>query len=74
MPNTLIVTGRAFVSNGELRCKAPVTRFAVTANGTQTPIKAICNRLVCKHNRDEAIAGEYKCARCGQIIEVCINA
>ena len=73
MPNTISL-GRAFIANGELRCKAPVTRFAVNKDGTQTPVKAVCNRLVCKENKDAEIAGQYKCDKCGQIIEVIINA
>jgi len=68
MPN--IVTGRASIWNGELRCKAAVTRFAVAKDGTQTPVGAVCNRLVCKENRDKEIAGQYKCPKCSQMIEV----
>jgi hypothetical protein len=65
-----VIAGRACINAGELRCKAPVTRIAIAPDGTQTPVKGICNRLICKINRDEEIAGEYKCPKCGQIIEV----
>lgn len=57
---TYILKGKAQVENGGLRCAAP----------REDRPGWICNRLIVRKNRLGQIAGEFKCERCSQIVEV----
>jgi phage FluMu protein Com len=57
---TYIVKGKAQVQQEGLRCAAP-------RNGRPG---WICNKLIVRKNSMGQVAGEFKCERCSQIIEV----
>lgn len=57
---TCIGKGNAQIENGGLRCAAP----------REGRPGWICKKLIVRKNRSGQIAGEFKCERCGQIIEV----
>lgn len=54
------------------RGKAAFERNALRCAGKHTDPKrsAPCGRLIVKLNRSNQLAGEFKCERCHQIIEV----
>lgn len=55
-----IVKGRAIVNGDSLRCAAPRQDIS----GKQ------CNKLLVKRNEQGQIAGNFKCERCGQLVQV----
>lgn len=63
MANQTLVTitkGKAAIVNDGLRCRAPRPDDPTLA----------CNKCICKKNSAGYVAGNFKCERCGQLIEV----
>lgn len=57
---TSITKGKALFVGADLRCNAP------RPNGQ----RKTCNKLLCKKNELGQLAGNYRCERCGQSVEV----
>lgn len=55
-----IVKGKAVIQGDSLRCAAPRVNDP----------NRVCNKLICKANSISQIAGNYRCERCHQEIEV----
>jgi hypothetical protein len=56
-----VSNGKAVFISDELRCQAP--RAETRGDG-------VCNKLIAKFNRLHQIAGQFRCERCKQEIEV----
>jgi phage FluMu protein Com len=57
---TYVTKGKAIPQQGGLRCAAP----------RDNRPGWICNKLIVRENSLGQIAGEFKCERCNQIIEI----
>lgn len=61
---TYITKGHAIIQGDSLRCAAPRTN----------DIRKQCNKLICKKNELGQIAGDFRCERCHQSIQVKLAA
>ena len=73
--HSVITKGRGFIFPADahsqyqgLRCKALTT---IKVKGEVREV--VCNRLIVKPNSDGEIAGEFRCIRCKQTLEVKIT-
>jgi hypothetical protein len=57
---TYITIGKAVIQGDSLRCAAP----------RPNDLRKICNKLLSKKNEQGQIAGNFRCERCHQEIEV----
>lgn len=57
---TSITKGKAIFVGEDLRCNAPRTSGQ----------RKVCNKLLVKRNSSGQVAGNYRCERCSQEIEV----
>jgi hypothetical protein len=60
VPQYLIRKGRAVITANGLRCQGP----------RKNDPTLICNKLLVHRTDEGQVAGQFKCGRCGQIIEV----
>lgn len=67
-----ISKGQAVINRDGLRCAAPSTRpNRVKLEESNNPApQQRCNRLLAKRNTSGQIAGDFRCDRCGQNVEV----
>lgn len=57
---TFITKGQAVIQGDSLRCAAP----------REKDNRRVCNKLLAKKNEQSQIAGNFRCERCHQEIEV----
>lgn len=62
-PQICFEKGKGRIAPEGLRCGAPRKDFP----------ERICNKLLCKRNTRGQIAGDFRCERCGQDIELTIK-